>query len=144
MSHVEILCYGTPDVHEKFIREINNFKYEHKGPLRKGKIAPTISEVRLYDVRIPEEHVSQFVKDIGAIMPENINKRYKDMGLNRWSWISKLFRIFTPLKKVVPAEKQLYSFPQGKTKGWFYVFCLGKIKDTHMKDEVTKEMKEVL
>jgi hypothetical protein len=143
MAHLELLTYGTPSQHENFIRKINTFKYPYKGRTRQGKIAPTVSEIKLYDIRIPEEHVAQFTRDINAMMPEPpFGPREKKMGLGLWKIFNWFLRKFTPLKKVVPEKNQMYRFPDDNT--WFYVFCLGKITDTQQKDMMTGKTKEVL
>lgn len=135
--HTIILAYGTKIQHDKLVEEINNWKYEFEGENFVGYYAPFISEIKIYDIRIPEQLAPQLLRDL------NINKFEMP---SRKGIISKLatflFKFIPKLigsKTIEPAKEKKYGL-----QDWFYTFNLANFKDEFQEISIVKGEKEVL
>lgn len=142
MAHIQFLTLAAPDTHKRIMKEINQWKYEIEGDYFKGVKSPFISEVRMYDVRIREEHIPQFMRDfeLGNLAGNDANKDQKVQGLHilqrAYRWVSKLM----PYKKLpARATNQRY-----KIRGWHYSYALGKLDDPQQKTTFTGKKREIL
>ena len=141
MGNLYILIEGTPHKHEDFVKEVNAWKYDIEGNVAKGKQSPFISEVRLYDIRLPEQLESKFVRDLGII-----DTSHKKVGNTVTSWKLRLgFKIynflmkFTPFHQVKPSEGE----KQFSLSPWWYALCIGGLKRKKMKVTVNNNHREV-
>lgn len=130
MGNIQFFYMASPDKHEELVREINSWEYEIEGKLAKGKVSPYISEIKFYDVRIPEELEKEFVRDLGMQDMKSAGGTAKGLKLTIFKHLVKLIYLFTPYRPVPnPAE--------GKAKypsfGWHYAFGVGKIKRKKVK-----------
>lgn len=142
MAHIELVCYGSPIKHKKFIEEVNNWEYPLEGNVRKGVARPFVSEVKLYDVRIKEELAPQFLRDINISpfmgMQNGVNEKgFRPKMINFLLYLLRKAMGHTEIEKA--EGKQKFSLPD-----WFYVFNVINFKDPKQKDPITGEMKEVL
>lgn len=137
--HIELVCYGSPIKHKKFVEELNTWKYPIEGNIRKGHARPFVSEVKLYDIRINKEVASEFMRDINS-MDFHGNEQHKGWRQKCITMLINLLRKLMGHQHVekAPGEKR-YSLPD-----WFYVFNVLNIKDPIQTDHLTKEEKEVL
>ncbi|MFW6225855.1 MAG: hypothetical protein ACOC1K_05375 [Nanoarchaeota archaeon] len=135
--HLEILTYGTPEQHKRIVKDINSWKYKIEGKTFSGEMSPFISEIKLYDIRVPEQIAGQVLRDLNVTdfrLPTNLN------------WKSKLFRLLIRFCLKVLGNKNIEK-PKDKMyglDGWFYCFSLGNYKDNIVKEPHTKEKKEIL
>ena len=142
--HLHLINYGSPEKHRKFEEELNLWRYEVEGPLRRGHIAPFISEVKFYDVRIPEEIAPMFLRDLNT---NTLTSRKYDVQAiaktMKGTWMTtlvKIFRFFTPWKDV----KKLPGSQAFKLTPWYYSFLLGGLKDPMHISYMNDEKREVL
>jgi hypothetical protein len=144
IAHVIMGLYAPPEVHEKFMKDVNHWRYKAEGKFRKGDIAPFVSEIKMYDVRLPEEIIPQFVRDIEGRAPESLIEYFQNTPSNNNKGMLKrvisFFLKFNPLKKVEKA-----SGPQKyKLDSWSYAFVFGKMDDHLETNVLTGEKREVL
>jgi hypothetical protein len=148
MAHLIVMGYAPPAVHEKFITEVNNWRYPVKGPHRKGLMSPFVSELKFYDIRLTEEMVPSFLRDLNASSIDNLidhlqnlKKENKDTtSLKMLRWAYGMFKKLNIFKTAEPAEgKKVY-----KLDSWSNFYCFGKIEDDHMENVLTKKDREVL
>lgn len=146
MAHLELVIQAPPDVHEDFIREVNKWEYEAEGEHRTGVVRPFVSEIKGYDVRIPEEFAAQFLRDIQAKgiqakRKENVETRGAAIGGNIVSKGIKWIRRFTGLKEVKGVEEKDQKHKLDRS--WHYAFFVGKMDDDVRKIE-TGGKREIL
>lgn len=139
MANIQFIMVGPPDKHKDFINEINKWKYEMEGNRFKGQQSPVVSEVKMYDVRVPDEIAAQFARDLG--LRTNLNSGA--VTSKKVRFFNKLFNFirkrFSPYDEIEVAEgPKKYSLPS-----WYYCFTLGKIKRNKMKVEIGED-REVL
>jgi len=144
MVHLELVGYAPPGVHQEFIKKINDMKYECEGENRKGEFAPFVSEVKYYDIRIPDDIKEEFLRDINArplTSPFGTLKRvHKGWRKYIYRFLYWLVEKINPLKQPKPAEgKQKY-----KLGSWHNFYCLGEFTDDSNKNVLTGEEREVL
>jgi len=140
MAHVIFGMYAHKATHDKLLSEINNWRYQHVGDARVGASAPLISEVKLYDVRIPEELVPLFLRDVEMIIG-NDGSATKHF-FTRWLMRStSLMRKVLGFKNIKPAKgPQQYDLKSS----WHRAFLIGVMKDDICKDDITGNKREVL
>ncbi len=128
--HLEFIVYATPKEHEDFVRRVGNWKYPVEGKLRKGNIKPVISEIKTYDVRINKEVAPRFLRDLDARSLESLVYHNKSIKIKFIRMFIKLFRKFSPFKKMesasLPKENKFHD-------GWRYTFFVGAIEDSKTK-----------
>lgn len=135
--HLEILSYGSHEQHKKLVTEINNWKYKVEGDEFMGEMSPFISEIKFYDIRIPEQIAGQVLRDLNVTdfrMPINLN------------WKSKLIRKLISFCLKCLGNKEI-NVPKDKMyglDGWFYSFSLGNYKDNQVIEQFTGKKKEIL
>lgn len=139
--HIELICYGSPIKHKKFIEDVNNWEYPLEGNIRKGVYRPFVSEVKFYDIRIKEELAPLFLRDVHAVDFIGMGV-HKKKGLREYLilFLSKVMRKLMGSVEVKKAEgKRKYEMPD-----WFNAFNVACFKDPIQKDSITGEEKEVL
>lgn len=141
MSNIQFAMIAPPDKHKELTSEINNWKYEVQGKYFKGKQSPYISEIKFYDVRIPEQIEKEFVRDLGFIsLDHGGNKAIKSwktkLFMKLYKWFLKLLTPYQPLEAAKGERKY-------NMTGWKYCIPLGKIPRNKMPVE-TGENREVL
>lgn len=143
MAHLTILGYCPPDVHEEFITEVNHWRYKAEGKYRKGTISPFVSELKFYDVRIPEELIPEFLRDLGAQTPENLATHFTRVNPKRKFIIKLLLWIY---KKLTPFKEPKIDTGNLKYKlgSWHNFYVFGQIKDDIGTNILTGEKREVL
>jgi hypothetical protein len=127
MPNIHFAMLASPDKHAEFIKNVNKWKYDIEGKKAKGKQSPYVSEMKFYEVRVPEELEAQFVRDMELYRGwENFG------GSHNWT-IKTLFKIyefvlwFTPWRKLNASKKyDKKEFDLGP--GWHYTVALGAIK----------------
>jgi len=140
MAHVIFFVYTTKDGHERLTRQINNWRYEVKGPHRTGYEAPFISEIKLYDVRISEKNVAQFLTDMQLEGTQDKPTGRKHFFEKAVFYILKIGRRLIGLKTIKRAENQKYRLRHD----WHYPKLVGVMKDDYVKDDLTGIVKEML
>jgi len=138
--HIELISYGSPIKHKKFIEEVNNWEYPIEGNIRKGVCRPFVCEVKLYDVRIKEEVAPYFLRDMEAMafrMPDNIHKGLRKKVIDILIKLLKKALGHVEIKNADGPRK--YRLPD-----WFYSFNILNLRDPVQTDSVTGERKEVL
>ncbi len=141
MGNLLIAFAGPPDKHREFQAKINKWLYDTKGRLgTTGKQAPYICEWRVYDVRMPEEHESQFVTDLGLTDGFSVvGNTIRNWRMHALHALFSFVRLFTPLSPLPkPAKERKYTLA-----GWHYCFAFGKLRRQKMKTSVGTE-REVL
>lgn len=123
MAHLLLLAYGPPEQHEKFRKLINKKKYMLKNKNRRGWYRPFASEIKLWNIHLPEEIIDDFVSDLS---PRPGKNEKKHLGI--FDKALRLFHKITPLKKV---EEEKSKNPEIKNdlNGWYYTRVLGMLKD---------------
>jgi hypothetical protein len=137
--HIELVCYGSPIKHKKFIEDLNTWEYPIEGNHRVGVTKPFICEIKLYDIRIKEEAAPQFLRDINARDFSGMPDVHSNFRRKLILFVIKILRKLMGHTEVKHAEKQIYSLPD-----WFYVFNVINFKDPKQYDGINKEWKEVL
>jgi hypothetical protein len=144
MAHLEYLNFSTIDGQQEFVREVNNFRFPHTGPLRTGFIRPYVSEWRMYDIRIPDDKASQCVTRIHTWAVSLDGMKMSKDNIRSGAWFIrlglKIARMFTPFQGVKPDK----TVPEFQYKNWQYSFLIGKLKDPLKQSEGTKVWKEVM
>lgn len=143
MSHIIFATYAHKGTHEKLVSEINNWRYEFKGEQRIGTAAPLISEIKFYDVRLPEQCVPEFMRDMSFRMngEKHIINQPQVKFLRFINFCMKTVRRIIGLKTVekapLPKKYQLNA-------SWYSNFLIGVMDDDVQIDEMTGKKKEVL
>ena len=140
--HVHLVCYGSSQKHEKFIKDVSKWEYPIEGNFRKGTCSPVISEVKFYDVRIMKEAGPQFLTDMNAFTLDSSltpNKKHKTFQRYAIRFIIWILDKLTGSHRVHRVEKPLHQL-----EPWFYVFNTMNFHDPVQEDPVTKTKKEVL
>lgn len=143
MSNIHVIINAPPDKHRDIVAKINTWKYPISGKHFRGRQSPYISEIKSYEIRIPDEIEAEFVRDFDIVNPEDFMAgqaghaapiRFKIL-----QWLFKQMRKLTPYKPVVAAkgEKKYKMVP------WYYAVAIGKLKRQPVKTEVGTE-REVL
>lgn len=149
--HITFMSYATPEQHERIKEYVNQMKIPFKGNKRQGYYIPSISEIKLYDVRLKKECVPQFLKNMEmqdfGIKPVKPTKEQKKMWndakkSNKEHHIPKYFRfalnLFRKLLGYKTIEFQSVKNTHAFLKGWKYNILLG------VKDDPTYKGKEIL
>lgn len=139
MPNIHFAVVAAPDKHREIVSKINNWKYDVEGKLFKGKCSPYITEMRMYDVRLPAEIEERFCRDFNLVNIEDYNAGAAQHGAP-WKWkILKFFfriaRITTPYQKISIAngDHQYTIVP------WYYAVCFGKLRRAPVKTELGSE-----
>jgi len=140
--------YGSPDLHEEFKTAVNNWEYPVEGKHLKGRLAPYVSEVKVYDVRLPKDMIKPFLRDIKAkplsILKDHLNnlanknKTGKNRLINMLFW---LVMKFNPLKQLEKSKDPPKDYKLGS---WHNAYLLGMIEDDINKNALTGEKREIL
>jgi hypothetical protein len=144
MTHLIMAMYASPDSQEEFMRKINQWRYEVEGKYRKGKVAPYVSELKFYDIRIPEDCVDRFLNDTRAQTIDDLSGQMQYIQKNK---IKKLmFWIFKRIIKKLGLEvkKPERTDKIFGLKFWHNFYCLAKLKDDECSNILTGEKREVL
>lgn len=148
MAHVQIALYAPPGVHEEFKRKVNDWRYTVQGA-REGDVAPFVSEIKYYDIRIPKDAVGDFLRDMKAHTPDDMmshftgeGDRHHDLGKRSvWKIMKFLYRKLWPFN----IWKGKKGKPQNTiSKSWNIPVVIGCFEDCKMKNELTGEEREVL
>jgi hypothetical protein len=142
MAHVIFAFYGHQGAHEKLVSEINNWRYDVISN-RVGQTAPLISEIKFYDVRIPEGVVPDFLRDMkmNFVGEPVVSKQPQRIPKKIVSALLTIMRKLCGFKNVKPAPgPQRYAL---KTS-WFQAFLIGVMKDDEQIDTLSGIKKEVL
>ena len=145
MAHLILGMYAPPDVHEDFVTKVNNWRYEVEGKHRKGKMTPYISELKMYDVRIPESMIERFLRDMRVSSLESLQRHIATTQKGKGKLIGLFFRFFMKfnfLKQIPVPPKSERKYSLGKI--WCNSYLVGKIDDDLCKNVFTKEEREVL
>lgn len=110
MAHSIIAFHGTPEEHERFIHQVSHWKYEAEGDVCKGFVSPYVSELRVYDVRLPKAYTARFLRDVNALTftkRKNLTSRkggwrsrFSEQGLDPVYWLVQLVRKCTSFRSV--------------------------------------------
>lgn len=131
---------ATPNTHKKFIKKINSFRYDIEGETFKGKQAPFISEIKFYDIRIPEELEDEVIRDLnlGSFSMGTTTCLSFKIVMFIYRMFIKFFTPFRPIKEVKGDPK----FSLDKYS-WKYIIPIGILKRRKMKTKMCKD-REVL
>lgn len=142
MAHLHIIGYMPPDKHEQFMSEVNNWEYKAEGKHRVGTISPFVSEIKAYDIRIPEELIPEFLRDISAQEIDGVIDRLNQLHSHPvLKMILKLYKKFNFYKKVTKATgPKQYNLGIG----WSNFYCIGKLDDDFGINKLTGEKREIL
>lgn len=132
MVKIANLIFGllaSPGTHRHLIKDVNKWKYDIEGRHFKGKQAPFISELKFYEVRIPDEIKGDFIRDLGLSQfgmgtTESLKVR---LFMKLYRIALKLFTPFSPFK--ASGGKNQYSIGKGT---WHYVLPVGELKRKKM------------
>jgi len=124
MSNIIFGMLASPDKHEDFIKDINSWKYEIEGTHAKGVQAPYVSEIKFYDIRIPDEIKDRFLTDFEY-------NHHQGRGVTEsWKFKTIMFfykmflKVFTPFRAVEYKEtEKKYTLGQ-----WYYVIPVGELR----------------
>lgn len=141
--HIEVVVHGSPAKQTEFKRFINSVRYHTEGPTKQGLVRPYLSEIKVYDIRILEEHAPLLLRDIGATFTDEVIK-----GKGYSNSIQKI----PLLRRLVKTGRWLLGFKtikkaegERKLKGAHgNIFFLGAMKDPKWKRPVSGEEKEAL
>jgi len=141
MGNIIFGMLATPNTHKKFIKDINSFKYDIEGEKFKGTQAPFVSELKFYDIRIPEEIEHEVIRDLrlfGNIYGHTCdNWKYK---ITMWLYKT-IIRLFTPFKPIKPVSGEpKFQFDK---YCWKYILPVGILKRKKMKVQIGKD-REIL
>jgi hypothetical protein len=142
MAHLEIALLASPDRHEEFIRQINSWEYPCEGKQRKGTIRPFVSEIKFYDIRIPEELAPLFLRDldVNTLTGKITYKDFKTQGLGIVQRIINAARWVLRIKTMEKAPgERLHKLPD-----WYYAFLLAKLDDPKQDIVTSKDQREIL
>lgn len=149
MAHIIFAHYGHPSSHKKLKSEINNWRYERTGLLRKGATAPIISEIKFYDVRIPKENVPDFCRDLNLHFTDKV-RMTKENRIQRMHEL----RFTNTVQILINAARRLFGLKSTyKTPGpqryklkdsWHYSYLIGVLPDPEQEDRVLKTKREIL
>ena len=145
MSHVIFTVYASPQTHKKLVKKVEKMEYEYQGKF-KGKTRPTISEVKMYDVRIKKELVPEFMRDMNMMftetqIPKNQKEppEFKDIIKKRDSNFNLIHKAFSWIRRLTPLKtfKKSSGEPDPKypQEGWAYVMFVGGLDDPHSPDD---------
>ena len=140
MGNLQFMMIASPDKHKDFINKINEWKYSIEGKYARGEQSPVVSEIKPYDVRIPDEIEARFVRDLGVrSLNARLNPAVKSRKAQFFQTLYRLFLKLTPWKTMEPAEgKKEYML-----EPWYYVIPIGKLPRNKMQVE-TGGKREVL
>lgn len=128
-SHASNYHFGvlaSPHKHEELITEVNGWKYPVEGRIFKGEQSPFISELRYYDIRIPDAIEEDVLRDLRINSIDKIAGVSKSWRFRLLSWLQRTVLFFTPFKPMPKYELKPPKYkPQG---GWHYAMGIGKIK----------------
>lgn len=140
MMHVRLLVEATPEKHKEFVNTVENLQYSAEGEFRTGFVSPQISEIKLYDVRILEEHAQKFLKNVGAM---SLNRKHKGNSkfhkINIFNFFVRIIMKLFGMKQIEPDLNEAK-----KVKGWQYVVNLGESKDPGTVNPLTNKKKNEL
>jgi hypothetical protein len=135
MAHVRLVTYSTPEQTATWYQEMLQRQYPVEGTLFRGFTSPQVSEVKLWDVRIKKEAVSQFLTDNMAhnltskahvwdkkTGEANLRHHYPHGWFLRpifWLYL-KLTKQYIPEFALENPQRQLFT-----KQGWHYVFVIG-------------------
>lgn len=141
MAHLLVLIDATPKKHQ-MIQELVNNKLKYpcvKG--RKGEHQPTMSEVKLYNIRVWKEFLPQLMKDLRV---DPLTEKQKNPA---GPWFSghyrntkiitgaKLARKMLGLKaQEIPDETQT-TLTRDDLKGYHYAWQIGVLPDLEVVDD---------
>lgn len=143
MAHLHLILYAPPNVHKDFMTKVNQWRYEVEGKHRKGMMAPFVSEVKFYDVRLPEDMIGRFARDLHiSNVPDLLHNISRLHGKKKWmfklaSWIFNKINFYNP----VTMAKGEREHNLGSHNNFF---CLGNLTDDINSNIVTGERREVL
>ena len=120
---------ASPGTHRQLVKQINKWEYEIEGKYFKGKQAPYISEIKFYDIRIPEEIKNEVIRDLHLHgTGQGVCSSWK-FNLAMWAY-KKFLSWFTPFKPIpVVGGKPKYKILQGT---WNYILPIGMLKRKKM------------
>ena len=143
MSNFHFGVLASPGKHEELKREINQWQYEIEGDNFKGKTMPYISELRFYEVRIPEQVEEQFVKDMPLSFPYHrlgVTKSWKmKLFFNMYRWFVKYLTPYEYIEEPKHLERK-YKF----SFDWYYILPLGKLKRKPIKSKITGKERDIM
>ena len=152
MAHSYLIIDAIPQVHDEFKKRVSELEFPVNGQLATGVCRPVVSEMRLYNVRIPVEHIPAFLAKIDAIVPEDVDKKayiggdgtfWQKQGFWFVVLMTKVARWFTPFK-YSPKTKEP---KQLNLSTWYYPIHIGYIDDPQQTVDLptkTKVTREVL
>jgi len=143
MAHLIIGLYAPPDIHEKFMSDVNNWRYEVEGRFRAGRVAPFVSELKMYDIRLPEDIIPPFLRDMKSSTPEGLFEHIAAFQSGKGKVLKFLFNMFKKYNPLKPAEKA--DGPSQHNLGsWSNAYVIGKVDDDGTKSMFDGKMREVL
>lgn len=130
MSNIQFAVIASPGTHKDLCKKINAWKYKVEGKHFTGYKAPYITEIKLYDIRVPEEIEERVCRDLGLYdFGEHSGGAVATWHYRLLGKVFKFVRRFTPWKPITRAEG-----PNEYSLGtWFYTMSLGKLKRQKMK-----------
>ena len=132
MAHAEVIMYATPKKHRLLQAYVNEtVVFERQGLLRYGYDRPTMSEIRLYDLRVKDLHMAAMLGRLQVHhFLDNNSKTGKLRGLYVFRWLVRGFRALFGLR----APPSFVSLPREVAKGgWHNAWVLGCFDD--LKDD---------
>jgi len=137
--HSIILAHGTKKQHEKFHDWLMSRRYPLEGKFRKGYAKPSVSELKLWDIRIPEECYPYMKKDLKKNVGLAYDVKFKKGGSefismrNFMTWVIKFIQFVTPFKSPGKWLKK-HKIPENYTPvqdlpGWYQVKEIGCMPD---------------
>jgi hypothetical protein len=130
MGNIIFGMLATPNTHKKFVKEINNFKYDIEGKSFKGTQAPYISELKFYDIRVPEEIESEVIRDL-RLWQFNSGTTSSFKFKVVMFFYRMFIKICTPFKPIREVKgKTKYNLDQ---HCWNYILPVGILKRKKMK-----------
>lgn len=136
--------YASPQTHKELVEKIEKMEYEYNSTF-KGTSRPTISEIKMYDVRIKKELVPLFMRDLNMMFAENKvppagkeHSMFVGMKKARADTFNFGHRIITWIRRLTPFRS--FDKAQGlpderlKLQGWAYVAFVGGLDDPHSPD----------
>lgn len=134
-----ILMEGNEATHERFIEQVENTKYPIEGDKFKGYSRPNISEIKLYDIRVQQEHAEQLMKDLKIMNVDSfgVSGNSKHHLKSPFNFVKntlfKIFRLFFGFKKLNKAKS--FSKHSKPHVGWAYKLLIGAKKDPKKKEK---------
>lgn len=136
--------YASPQTHKELVEKIEKMEYEYNSTF-KGTSRPTISEIKMYDVRIKKELVPLFMRDMNMMFTEDKvtsskaeHTMFVGMKKSRDDTFTYGHRIITWIRKLTPFKsfKKATGTPDERLRlqGWAYVAFVGGLDDPHSPD----------